>query len=216
MSVRAKLEDGPKWLSRLRAGEPSAEAWLAGVVQSTCSRWLSRERTRRHLGLLDQTSDLVQEVCLKLVRRVRGRPAALRETRADLRRLIVWSAKEVLRDKERSMRGPGGWGRALFEATEQLDARSLDETSVASRAQGRERAARLNAALDRLSADERTAIEAVFLQGRSYREAAQALGCGLGALRGRVVAAFEKLRPALAPLDSSFRETEHGDDARPQ
>ena len=64
--------------------------------------------------------------------------------------------------------------------------------------------------------DKAAVVKLRYFAGLTIREAAQALGCGLGALRGRVVAAFEKLRPALAPLDSSFRETEHGDDARPQ
>lgn len=188
------------WVRRLQDGEPAAEAWLAGIVRTRFERWASSERFRRGLDWLEQTDDLLQDVCVKLIKRIRSRPDSVRATEAELRRLIAWSLREVLREKRLAIQGPAGWGRARFHANEALDDQPSDDTTVPAVAQRREHAALLQAALGGLTAEERAAVEALFVLGLSYRQAADALGCGLGTLRGRIESAYAKLRPALAAL----------------
>jgi RNA polymerase sigma factor (sigma-70 family) len=161
---------------------------------------VARERRRRRLGHLDETDDLVQDVCIKLLRRVRARPDSVKGTSAELHRLIAWAAREVLRD-----RGPARRGRvhARFETTERLDLQPAGDTSAATIVDRRDRSARLRSTLALLDSEERLAFETVFLQDLSYRLAADRLGWGLGRLRGRMESAFAKMRPALGILEAN-------------
>ncbi|MEM6457270.1 MAG: RNA polymerase sigma factor [Acidobacteriota bacterium] len=55
-------------------------------------------------------------------------------------------------------------------------------------------AQRVGNALEQLADDERSALEQVVFDGRSYAEAGRALGCSAGAIRGRVYRARQALR----------------------
>ena len=55
----------------------------------------------------------------------------------------------------------------------------------------------LHQALDRLSADDREALEKVVFDGLSYADAALHLGCSAGSIRGRVYRARRELRRFL-------------------
>lgn len=186
------------WVPRLRVGEPEAEHWLFLVVRDRFARWLSREKGRRLLGGLEQTDDLVQEVGLKLIGRVRDEPEAIRPTVPEVRRLIRWVTRDVLYDKARPHRRPAGGGRAQSEGDHPLNHLPSEDTGVSSVVDRDDRVAAVNAALGRLTPEERAAVEAVFRRGLSYREAAAELRCGLGTLRGLLRSASKTLRPALA------------------
>lgn len=61
---------------------------------------------------------------------------------------------------------------------------------------------RLNAALTRLSPDDRAVLTLVELEERSMQEAAQTLGCGLSAVKVRAFRARKRLKTILMAIES--------------
>jgi RNA polymerase sigma-70 factor (ECF subfamily) len=66
----------------------------------------------------------------------------------------------------------------------------------------RERDLEIEAAINALSEEQRTIFVLTELQGMSYREVADVVGCPVGTVASRKSAAFKALRDRLAPLQS--------------
>jgi RNA polymerase sigma-70 factor (ECF subfamily) len=60
----------------------------------------------------------------------------------------------------------------------------------------------IEAAINALSEEQRTIFVLTELQGMSYREVADVIGCPVGTVASRKSAAFKALRDRLAPLQS--------------
>jgi RNA polymerase sigma factor (sigma-70 family) len=106
--------------------------------------------------------------------------------------LYTTAFRLALRARDRAERR----GRVQKPLTDSLiDGRGLDPADAAA---GREFLRALDAALDDIPEKYRTAFVLCHLEGRSYAEAAEHLGCPLGTVQSRAGRALERLRALLA------------------
>jgi RNA polymerase sigma-70 factor (ECF subfamily) len=96
------------------------------------------------------------------------------------------------------------------------DQRRSDARSAESAIEQFENQVRLNAALDRLSADHRAAIELRSLQQKSFAEVGQVLGRSADAARKLWVRAVEQLQEVLRSEDSAWDQADLADSPHEQ
>jgi len=182
-------------VERVQRGDKKAFDLLVLKYQHKVANLISRY-VRDQAEVLDVT----QEAFIKAYR-------ALSNFRGDsafytwLYRIAINTAKNYLAAQAR--RPPGDDIEA--ETAEQMDLGGrLKETGTPERmALQREIAQTIQAALDELPDDLRTAIMLRELEGLSYEEIAQAMDCPIGTVRSRIFRAREaidvKLKPLMAP-----------------
>jgi RNA polymerase sigma-70 factor (ECF subfamily) len=83
-----------------------------------------------------------------------------------------------------------------FDDADQLRAASTPESEL----EGKEVAATVNRAVDALPEDLRTAITLREIEGLSYEEIANVMGCPVGTVRSRIFRAREAIAAELRPL----------------
>ena len=139
----------------------------------------------RMLGNSTEAEDAAQETFIQVHR-------ALRSFRAEAR-LDTWIYRitvNVCLQRRRKLSLP----TAELPDAEHLAAPDADPFRAAAQA---ELGAKLGAALERLPAEQRDVALLHSMEGLSYAEVAQVLGCPVGTVKSRLAAAFGRLRKLL-------------------
>ena len=182
-------------VERVQRGDKKAFDLLVLKYQQKVANLISR-----YIRDQSEVLDVTQEAFIKAYR-------ALPKFRGDsafytwLYRVAINTAKNHLAAQAR--RPPGDDIEA--DTAEQMDLGTrLKETGTPERlALQREIAQTIQAALDELPDDLRTAITLRELEGLTYEEIAQAMDCPIGTVRSRIFRAREaidvKLKPLMAP-----------------
>ena len=152
-------------IERARAGDQQALERLFALHLKPLQRW-ARGRLPKWARDLADTDDLVQDTLLQTFKRIEDfEPRRVGALQAYLREAVLNRIRNELRRKGRQP-----------HATD-LDGIEIESVeSPLEQAIGREAIERYEAALQRLSADEREAIIARVEMGYSYEELAEALG----------------------------------------
>lgn len=184
----ADVESTARLLVRIRAGDSEARERLFARALPLLQRWAHRRLPSRARDIAD-TDDLVQVALLKAFHRV-GEFESRREGAflAYLRTILLNSVRDELR---RSVRRP--------EVTEIDDEMVGDEgPSILDELIGRDRMRRYEAALGRLTEQQREAVILRIEFGMSHREVAEAMGKpNADAARMTVARALAQLARAL-------------------
>ena len=152
-------------LERARAGDQQALERLFAVHLKPLQRW-ARGRLPKWARDLADTDDLVQDTLLQTFKRIEDfEPRRVGALQAYLRQAVLNRIRNELRRKGREPHATDFDG---------IEVESLE--SPLEQAIGREAVERYEAALQRLTADEREAIIARVEMGYSYEELAEALG----------------------------------------
>jgi RNA polymerase sigma-70 factor (ECF subfamily) len=152
-------------IERARAGDQQALERLFALHLKPLQRW-ARGRLPNWARDLADTDDLVQDTLLQTFKRIEDfEPRGVGALRAYLRQAVLNRIRNELRRKGRQP-----------EATDLDDIEVESLESPLEQAIGREAVERYEAALDRLTPDEREAIIARVEMGYSYEELAEALG----------------------------------------
>ncbi|WP_395399890.1 RNA polymerase sigma factor RpoE [Pseudoduganella sp. UC29_106] len=193
-SVTTDREGDQLLVERARAGERAAFDLLVAKYQRRLMRLLARL-----LNDPAEAEDVVQETFIKAYR-------ALRHFRGDaafytwLYRIGINTAKNALLMRKRlaasspvepAVIKPDGGGEE-----ERLRDINTPESMLASK----QIAQTVNAAMDALPIDLRTAIALREIEGLSYEEIAQIMGCPIGTVRSRIFRAREAIARKLRPL----------------
>jgi RNA polymerase sigma-70 factor (ECF subfamily) len=143
--------------------------------------------------------DVVQETFLRAYR-------AIGQFRGDsqfytwLYRIAVNAAKKAISDDIRdptvSEGDAAGDGEETFSATELLSNSETPESLLVSK----EIAQTVNAAMESLPEDLRTAISLREIEGMSYEDIAEAMQCPIGTVRSRIFRAREAIAERLRPV----------------
>jgi RNA polymerase sigma-70 factor (ECF subfamily) len=190
--VTIDREGDQELVARVRAGEREAFDQLTARYQ--------RRLLRLVLRLLNdqaEAEDVVQETFIKAyraLRRFRGESAFF----TWLYRIAINTAKNALLARgRRGMVGGVGAGRneAIAEE-ERLREVDTPESALASK----QIVNTVNAAMDALPIDLRTAIALREIEGLSYEEIAEIMGCPIGTVRSRIFRAREAIAHRLRPL----------------
>jgi len=194
--VTALVEPTPDQLlvQRVQAGDQKAFELLVAKYQRRIFRLISRFIRDSALA-----EDVSQETFLRAYR-------AIGQFRGDsqfytwLYRIAVNTAKKAIADsardpviRESSTISDDG---ETFVSGEQLSDMETPEAVLASR----EIARTVNAAMDALPEDLRTAIALREIEGLSYEDIAQAMSCPVGTVRSRIFRAREAIARQLRPL----------------
>lgn len=176
--------------AQIEAGDQAALLRLTGLVSSLLTRVGAYRADSSH-------QDLVQEITVALIEGVRR--GAIREPSAFVG--YAWTTTRnrwlnLLRSRERRE------ARQSDRAPEELGAD--DPAPEAQRAE-LDPGTRLDLerAFERLPGPERAAIAAIYLEGKSYEEAAKELGIPLGTLKRRQWNGLKLLRQCMQ-VDGSF------------
>jgi RNA polymerase sigma-70 factor, ECF subfamily len=187
-------------VERVQAGDQQAFNLLVTKYQRRVMRLVSRL-----VRDPAEVEDVTQEAFIKAYR-------ALPNFRGDsafytwLYRIAVNTAKNYL-----AAQGRRPYTVSEFQSSEDgefFDASDVveDNNTPESALQTREIAETVNAAIEALPADLRTAITLREIEGLSYEEIAQAMNCPIGTVRSRIFrardAVAEKLRPVLDTPDN--------------
>jgi len=179
-------------VERARAGERAAFDELVSKYQRRLMRLLARL-------LNDQTEaeDVVQDTFIKAYK-------ALPHFRGDaafytwLYRIGINTAKNALLNRKRHATGPIEPTVARAEPPDEDRLRDINtpESELASK----QIAETVNAAMDALPIDLRTAIALREIEGMSYEEISEIMGCPIGTVRSRIFRAREAIAKKLRPL----------------
>src|SRR5471030_1238663 len=194
--VRTERESDQLLVERVQAGERRAFDLLVAKYQRRLMRLVSRL-----VHDPAEAEDVVQETFIKAYR-------ALRHFRGDsafytwLYRIGINTAKNFLVTQGRrtpTSTETDAEQAEVFDGGEQLRDINTPESVLASKQIART----VNAAMDALPFDLRTAIALREIEGLSYEEIAEIMACPIGTVRSRIFRAreviAEKLRPLLDP-----------------
>ena len=189
-------EGDQQLVERARAGERAAFDQLVAKYHRRLMRLLTRL-----LNDSAEAEDVVQETFIKAYR-------ALRHFRGDaafytwLYRIAINSAKNVLLGRKRHAPGAAGAPDAPPPRPEPLppEERLRDIGTPESMLASKQIAQTVNAAMDALPIDLRTAIALREIEGLSYEEIAAIMGCPIGTVRSRIFRAREAIARKLRPL----------------
>jgi RNA polymerase sigma-70 factor (ECF subfamily) len=179
-------------VARVRGGEREAFDQLTARYQRRLLRLVMRLVNDQA-----EAEDVVQETFIKAyraLRRFRGESAFY----TWLYRIAVNTAKNALlaRGRRGMVSGAvGPRGEPLVEE-EHLREVATPESALASK----QIADTVNAAMDALPIDLRTAIALREIEGLSYEEIAEIMGCPIGTVRSRIFRAREAIAHKLRPL----------------
>jgi RNA polymerase sigma-70 factor (ECF subfamily) len=188
----AKLTDVPAVISdqvliqRLQRRDLSALEELINRYRSVAIGHACRIVRDRSLA-----EDVVQDAFLTIWRQ----PERYDPSRGSVRCWLLAIIHYRSIDKVRRLAATG----KLVELTEDIvDAAAADPGDLAVLAVERDS---VRAALDRLPAEQRRAIELSFLHGRTHAEIAELMNCPLGTVKGRIRIGLEKLRTMIQAPD---------------
>lgn len=175
---RASRRSGPALLEALERGDRKALAEVTQVITGYLVR-------HGGLDLRDQWDDLVQEVIVALLRA--ARQGSIRDERA-----FVHYAGMTARNKLVDLIRRRGAPSAPDRVGEPEDAEARQETREVERPL--DTLVDLERALDALPAVERRVVEAIYVQGHSYEEAARQVRMPLGSLKRYQSRGLKQLR----------------------
>ena len=185
-------------VQRAQAGEREAFNQLVAKYQRRLMRLLTRL-----LNDSAEAEDVVQETFIKAYR-------ALRHFRGDaafytwLYRIAINSAKNVLLSRKRHgtplLPRNDAAAPARSEPAVAEEERLRDINTPESMLASKQIAQTVNAAMDALPIDLRTAIALREIEGLSYEEIAEIMDCPLGTVRSRIFRAREAIARKLRPL----------------
>jgi RNA polymerase sigma-70 factor (ECF subfamily) len=183
--MNAGSEDWLALLGRVREGDRIALARVTALVTGTLARMGAYE-------LRDSWDDVCQEVLLKLLRA--DRDGSIRDPRAFVaytgtvtrRALLDWLRKDAQGVGTEPLADDDGREGHLERAVDPLEAAPDPDLRLD-----------LERALDALPAVQRRVLDAVYLEGRSYEEAARKLDMPLGTLKRHQTGGLEELRQRM-------------------
>lgn len=180
-------------VERVQRGDKRAFELLVAKYQRKIFRLLSRL-----IRDPAEVEDVAQEAFIKAYRALpgfRGESAFY----TWLYRIAVNTAKNHLAASKRRPVGSSSYENdegETFDETANLSDNNTPEAALASR----EIATTVNAAIDALPEELRTAIVLREIEGLSYEEIAQSMGCPIGTVRSRIFRAREAIAARLRPL----------------
>jgi RNA polymerase sigma-70 factor (ECF subfamily) len=181
-------------VERARAGERAAFDQLVAKYQRRLMRLLARL-----LNDPAEAEDVVQETFIKAYR-------ALRHFRGDaafytwLYRIGINTAKNALLVRKRNASVSPAEPSVIRPEGGPDDERLRDISTPESMLASKQIAQTVNAAMDALPIDLRTAIALREIEGLSYEEISQIMGCPIGTVRSRIFRAREAIARKLRPL----------------
>jgi RNA polymerase sigma-70 factor (ECF subfamily) len=181
-------------VERARAGERAAFDQLVSRYQRRLMRLLTRL-----LNDPAEAEDVVQETFIKAYR-------ALRHFRGDaafytwLYRIAINTAKNALLNRKRHVASQRVEPSLSRPEGSSEDERLRDINTPESMLASKQIAQTVNAAMDALPIDLRTAIALREIEGLSYEEIAQIMACPIGTVRSRIFRAREAIARKLRPL----------------
>jgi RNA polymerase sigma-70 factor (ECF subfamily) len=187
-------------VARVQRGDKKAFELLMLKYQRKILRLLSR--FVRDPG---EVEDVCQEAFIKAYR-------ALPQFRGEsafytwLYRIAINTAKNHLVASGRRPSSPSEYENEdgeTFDETDNLSDINTPESMMASR----EIAETVNAAIDALPEELRTAIVLREIEGMSYEDIAQSMGCPIGTVRSRIFRAREAIATKLRPLLGTKEDT---------
>jgi RNA polymerase sigma-70 factor (ECF subfamily) len=185
-----------KLVARVQAGDKAAFDLLVLKYQRKILRLLSRM-------LRDQSEieDVMQEAFIKAYR-------ALPQFRGDsafytwLYRIAINTARNWMASQARRPSSPSLHQSEDGETFDEID-NLTDNNTPESLLASREIADSVNETIKALPAELRTAIVLREIEGLSYEEIAQAMGCPIGTVRSRIFRAREAIAAKLRPMIDS-------------
>lgn len=182
-----------KLVARVQAGDKAAFDLLVLKYQRKILRLLSRM-------LRDQSEieDVMQEAFIKAYR-------ALPQFRGDsafytwLYRIAINTARNWMASQARRPSSPSLHQSEDGETFDEID-NLTDNNTPESLLASREIAESVNQSIQALPAELRTAIVLREIEGLSYEEIAQAMGCPIGTVRSRIFRAREAIAIKLRPM----------------
>ena len=181
-------------VQRVQNGDQQAFALLVAKYQRRIFRLISR-----FVSDPATAEDIAQETFLRAYRAI-GRFRGDSQFYTWLYRIAVNTAKRNALDGARSPvlqeNATFSQDEETFPKQEQLSSMDTPDAVMASR----EIADTVNAAMDALPEELRTAIVLREIDGMSYDEIAQAMGCPVGTVRSRIFRAREAIARQLRPL----------------
>ena len=181
-------------VQRVQNGDQQAFALLVAKYQRRIFRLISR-----FVSDPATAEDIAQETFLRAYRAI-GRFRGDSQFYTWLYRIAVNTAKRNALDGARSPvlqeNATFSQDEKTFPKQEQLSSMDTPDAVMASR----EIADTVNAAMDALPEELRTAIVLREIDGMSYDEIAQAMGCPVGTVRSRIFRAREAIARQLRPL----------------
>ena len=182
-----------KLVARVQAGDKAAFDLLVLKYQRKILRLLSRM-------LRDQSEieDVMQEAFITAYR-------ALPQFRGDsafytwLYRIAINTARNWMASQSRRPSSPSLHQSEDGETFDEID-NLTDNNTPESLLASREIAASVNETIQALPAELRTAIVLREIEGLSYEEIAQAMGCPIGTVRSRIFRAREAIATKLRPM----------------
>lgn len=182
-----------KLVARVKAGDKAAFDLLVLKYQRKILRLLSRM-------LRDQSEieDVMQEAFIKAYR-------ALPQFRGDsafytwLYRIAINTARNWMASQSRRPSSPSLHQSEDGETFDEID-NLIDINTPESLLASREIAESVNETIQALPAELRTAIVLREIEGLSYEEIAQAMGCPIGTVRSRIFRAREAIASKLRPI----------------
>ncbi len=181
-------------VQRVQNGDQQAFALLVAKYQRRIFRLISR-----FVSDPATAEDIAQETFLRAYRAI-GRFRGDSQFYTWLYRIAVNTAKRSALDGARSPvlqeNATFPQDEETFPKQEQLSSMDTPDAVMASR----EIADTVNAAMDALPEELRTAIVLREIDGMSYDEIAQAMGCPVGTVRSRIFRAREAIARQLRPL----------------
>lgn len=181
-------------VQRVQSGDQQAFALLVAKYQRRILRLISR-----FVSDPATAEDIAQETFLRAYRAI-GRFRGDSQFYTWLYRIAVNTAKRNALDGARSPvlqeNATFSQDEETFPKQEQLSSMDTPDAVMASR----EIADTVNAAMDSLPEELRTAIVLREIDGMSYDEIAQVMGCPVGTVRSRIFRAREAIARQLRPL----------------
>jgi RNA polymerase sigma-70 factor (ECF subfamily) len=183
--MRAADEDWLALLERLEKGDRVALVRLSSLVTGYLARFHAYEHR-------DSWDDVCQEVLIKLVRA--ARQGAIRDPRAFVSyvgtvtrsTLIDWLRKNARLGIADAARNPEQAERELERLEADVGSHKSPDLLVD-----------LDRAVSELPEAERRTVDAIYLEGRSYEEAAERLGMPLGTLKRHQTQGLRALRERM-------------------
>lgn len=169
-----RVRDWGSVLAALSRGDRNAHVEVTGVLMAL----LARERL---FAVESHWDDICQEVLVRLIDGVRAQ--AIRDPSA----FVSYCATTIRRESYRWLKRYGG----------SSDAEASVEEPEAERSHAPDLRVELARALDALPEKARLVMDAIYLQGCTYEEAAQRLGMPLGTLKRAQTDALRALRERM-------------------
>ena len=178
-------EDWLGLLARLEHGEPVAIVRVSRMIHN----WLSRHGAYE---IRDSWADICQEVLEGLIKA--QREGRIRDERAFVNYVGISTRNRMINWVKRHQGRPGAadaWGDP------ERSAALADPDPQTPRAQQPDVLLDLKRALESVPEPRRLALEAIYLEGLSYEEAAKRLGVPLGTLKRRQSQGLREMRAAM-------------------